>query len=94
MVVLYPATRFAFSDLTIKRVLEAMKHLQTMVDSEWWAETIKGIPATVVQAFMNTVNDLEYFKKVETMVPSINFLFHPLWGGNGGGKFQFWEIAG
>lgn len=54
---LFPATRFAYADLTIFRVIKNSGNLEKLIDSDQWPSATSSISAAERKKFENMIND-------------------------------------
>ena len=68
LLVLYPATRFAYLALMLDRLIQNREHLDTMVGSDAWRELRLKMSTTTVKEqadfFELHINDVDFWKKV------------------------------
>ena len=65
--VLYPATRFAYADLTLARAIKKQTNLAKLLGDPAWNDLEKGVAKPALTKFKFMVNDPVLFEKFKTM---------------------------
>ena len=63
---LFPATRFAYADLTIYRVIKNSGNLEKLIDSEQWSSATASVTKKELEKFESVINEAPW-RKMNTM---------------------------